>query len=102
MMVLQQRGGNDSSRLVALWVEIADWYDMVLDEEAGTNSPRKKQRRHHELDDRYEQRKDHCTSFASLLSVDAHATNLVVAQNGRRAGIASNLFYLAKDIAIFR
>ncbi|GKA95775.1 peptidyl-prolyl cis-trans isomerase CYP59 [Tanacetum coccineum] len=41
-----RKGGNDSSR-----------YDMVFDEETGANSPRKKQPRQHESDDRYEQRK---------------------------------------------
>ncbi|GJU11914.1 retrovirus-related pol polyprotein from transposon TNT 1-94 [Tanacetum coccineum] len=34
-----------------------DRYDVVFDEEAGANSPRKKQLRQHELDNRYEQRK---------------------------------------------
>ncbi|PWA98975.1 Cyclophilin-like peptidyl-prolyl cis-trans isomerase domain-containing protein [Artemisia annua] len=41
-----RKGGNDSSR-----------YDMVFDEETGSSPQRKKQPRHHEADDRYEQRK---------------------------------------------
>ncbi|GJV45963.1 peptidyl-prolyl cis-trans isomerase CYP59 [Tanacetum coccineum] len=41
-----RKGGNDSSR-----------YDLVFDDETDANPQRKKQPRHHESDDRYEQRK---------------------------------------------
>ncbi|GKD32886.1 protein stabilized1 [Tanacetum coccineum] len=71
-------------------------YDVVFDEEAGANSPRKKHLRQHELDNRYEQRKevkDHCASFSSLLSVDAYATNLVVAQKAHRGGNEDGIKY---------
>nr|GEV74041.1 hypothetical protein [Tanacetum cinerariifolium] len=51
-------------------------YDMVFDKEAGANSPRKKQQRHHDL-----------------LSVDAYVINLVVAQEACRGGNEDGIRY---------